>query len=283
MRIGILGTTGVLGRQVVPRLVERGHAVRALVRQEAEVARLCRLGVEAVTGDILDPASLTRGLDGCEAALHLATAIPRAGTPNPDWSLNDRIRRDGTRNLLDACRTLGIERYVQQSIAHLVADGGSSLLDESAPIRPSPRTASAADMEDIVKNSGLRWTILRGGAFYGPHTGRDEAWRNEARSGRLRLPAGGDGYISLSHVTDMADAVVLATEIAPDRALLAVVDDQPVTYAELFRYLAHLEGGPDPQPDGPPTPWPSFRVSNARARQVLGWGPRLRTYRSGFA
>lgn len=283
MRIGILGTTGVLGRQVVPRLVERGHAVRALVRQEAEVARLRRLGVEAVMGDILDPGSLTSGLDGCEAALHLATAIPRAGTPNPDWSLNDRIRRDGTRNLLDTCRKLGIERYVQQSIAHLVADGSSSLLDENAPIHPSPRTASAADMEDIVKNSGLRWTILRGGAFYGPGTGRDEAWRGDARSGELRLPADGDGYISLSHVTDMADAVVLATEIAPDRALLAVVDDEPVTYAELFRYLARLEGGPDPRPGGPPTPWPSFRVSNARARQVLGWRPRLRTYRSGFA
>lgn len=282
MRIGILGATGVLGRQVVPRLLERGHVVRAVIRHEGEVARLRRLGIEAVTGDILHPASLASGLDGCDAALHLATAIPRTGTSNPDWSLNDRIRREGTRNLLDACRELGIERYVQQSIAHLVADGGPGVLDESAPVRPSPRTASAADMEDMVATSGLRWTILRGGAFYGPHTGRDEAWRNEARSGGLRLPADGAGYISLAHVTDMADAVVLATEIAPDRALLAVVDDEPVTYAELFRHLAHLEGGPDPQPGGPPTLWPSFRVSNARARQVLGWQPRLRTYRSGF-
>lgn len=283
MRIGILGATGALGRQVVPRLIERGHLVRALVRQESDVARLRRIGIEAVLGDILDPGSLASGLHGCEAALHLATAIPRAGTPNPDWSRNDRIRRHGTRNLLDACRKLGIERYVQQSIAHLVADGSSNLLDEGAPIQPAPRTASAADMEEMVRNSGLRWTILRGGAFYGPHTGRDEAWRNDARCGRLRLPADGAGYISLAHVTDMADAVVLAAEIAPDHSLLAIVDDRPVTYTELFHHLAHVEGGPDPQPGGPPTPWPSFRVSNARAREALGWQPRLRTYRSGFA
>jgi 2-alkyl-3-oxoalkanoate reductase len=282
MRVAIVGATGVLGKQVVPRLIERGHAVRAIVRHESQVARLRRLGVDAVPGDILDPGSLSRGLVGCDAALHLATAIPRVGTPNPDWSLNDRIRRQGTRNLVGACRELGVERYIQQSIAHLVADGSSNVLDETSPIRTTPTSASAAEMEELVRNSGLRWTILRGGAFYGPHTGRDEMWRNDARSGRLRLPGDGRGYISLSHVADVADAVVLATEIAPNCSVLAIVDDQPVTYAELFAYLAHLEGGPDPQPGGAPTPWPSCRVSNARAKTVLGWQPRLRTYRSGF-
>lgn len=282
MRVAIVGATGALGKQVIPRLIERGHRVRAIVRQEPQVTRLRQLGVDAVPGDILDPDSLSRGLDGCDAALHLATSIPRGGTPNPDWSLNDRIRREGTRNLLDACRHLGIERYIQQGIAHLVADGSSNMLDETAPIRPTPRTASAADMEEMVRTSGLRWTILRGGAFYGPHTGRDEAWRNDARSGQLRLPADGSGYISLTHVTDMAEAVVLATEITPKHSVLAIVDDQPVTYTELFAYLAHLEGGPDPQPGGPPTPWPSCRINNIRARTTLDWHPRLRTYRSGF-
>lgn len=282
MRVGVVGATGALGKQVLPRLIERGHEVRAIIRHEPEVTRLRRLGLDAVRGDILDRDSLSTGLKACDAALHLATAIPRAGTPEPDWSRNDRIRREGSRNLLETCRSLGIERYVQQSIAHLVADGSSNLLDESAPVRPSPRTASAADMEEMVRNSGLRWTILRGGAFYGPHTGRDEAWRGDARSGRLSLPADSAAYLSLIHVADMAEAVVLAAEIAPDRALLAIVDDQPVTYSELFRYLARLEEGPEPQPGESAPIWPSCRVSNARAREVLGWRPRLRTYRSGF-
>lgn len=117
MRVGIVGATGVLGRQVVPRLVERGHVVRSIVRRESDMTRLPGLGIDAIVGDILQPDSLSKGLKGCDSVLHLATAIPRAGTPNPDWSLNDRVRRDGTANLVGACRKLGIERYVQQSIA----------------------------------------------------------------------------------------------------------------------------------------------------------------------
>jgi len=282
MRVGIVGATGVLGRQVVPRLVEHGHVVRAVVRRETEMKRLLGLGIDAVIGDILQPGGLLKELEGCESILHLATAIPHRGAANPDWSLNDRIRREGTAHLVAACQELGIERYVQQSIAHLVADGSADLLDENASVHRSPVTASAVDMEEIVRNSGLRWTILRGGAFYGLYTGRDEVWRNEARSGQLRLPGDGAGYISLANVTDVADAVVLAVETAPASAVLTIADDQPVTYAELFAYIARIEGGPDPPPGGPPTPWPSFRVSNARARKVLGWRPRLRTYRSGF-
>jgi nucleoside-diphosphate-sugar epimerase len=283
MRIAILGATGVLGRQVVPRLVERGHAVVAVARDEAKAARLRRLDVETVIGDILDAASLPPALQGCDAALHLATAVPRPGMPR-DFSLNDRIRREGTANLIAACRAAGVERYVQQSIAHLVAAGTAELLDEDAPLHPTPATASAAEMEAFVRQSGLRWTILRGGAFYGPGTGRDEQWRAMARDGQLAFPGDGAGYTSLIHVTDMADATVLAAEQTPAGATLAIVDDLPVTYVELFRYIAAVEGGPEPQPAGPPPPvWPAFRVSNARARAALGWWPRLSSYRSGFA
>lgn len=53
MQAFVVGATGVLGRQVIPRLIERGHRVRALVRHAEEIERLRRLGVEAVLGDIL--------------------------------------------------------------------------------------------------------------------------------------------------------------------------------------------------------------------------------------
>src|SRR5579885_2934342 len=101
MRILVVGATGVLGRNVLPRLLERGHRVRAVARRVEQVEMLQRLGVEARLGDILDASSLLSAAKGCDAALHLATAIPRPGQPG-DWSLNDRIRREGTRNLLAA-------------------------------------------------------------------------------------------------------------------------------------------------------------------------------------
>jgi len=280
MRVAVIGATGVLGRQVMPRLIERGHQVRAIVRDAAKQAALARLGIDAVPGDILDAASLAPALAGCTAALHLATSVPRTGMKR-DFSLNDRIRREGTANLLAACHQAGVTRYVQQSIAHLVG-AGATLLDETAPLHPAQATSSAADMEAMVRRSDLRWTILRGGAFYGPGTGRDEDWRSLARDGRLVMPEDGSGWLSLIHVVDMAEAVVLATERDLHNSLLAIVDDLPVTYRDLFKHLAALEGGPEPATGGAPAPLPSFRVSNARARAALGWRPFYASYRSGY-
>lgn len=98
----MIGATGALGRHVVPRLVERGHQVRAIVRKPGQVEWFQRMGVKSVQGDILEADTLLPAILPCEAALHIATAIPKPGGAG-DWSLNDRIRREGTRNFLAAC------------------------------------------------------------------------------------------------------------------------------------------------------------------------------------
>ena len=106
MRIAVLGATGVIGRHVVPRLREHGHEVRAQSRGEADAEALRRVGIETVQGDIFDLESLRHAVKGCSAALHLRTAVPRPGQA-PSWVVNDRIRREGTANLLEACRDAG--------------------------------------------------------------------------------------------------------------------------------------------------------------------------------
>ena len=118
MKIFVVGSTGVLGRHVVPRLLERGHEVRTVARKQEQVKQLQRIGVGAAVGDILDAQSLKRSAAGCEVALHLATAIPKPGAAQ-DWAPNDRVRREGTQNLLVACHHAGIRRYVQQSTCFL--------------------------------------------------------------------------------------------------------------------------------------------------------------------
>lgn len=136
-------------------------------------------------------------------------------------------------------------------------------------------------MERLVADSG-RWTILRDGALYGPHTGRDEMWRSQARAGELEMSGDGSDYILLVHVADLAHAFVLAAEQTQASAILSVVDDAPTTYREILTYIARLEGGPDPK-RGANTPLPSFRISNARAQTLLGWRPGFQSYRSGVA
>jgi len=280
MRVLVLGGTGVLGRNVIPRLLERGHQVRALVRGAAQAAALGRVGVEAVPGDILNPACLPSAAEGCPAVLHLATAVPRRGGPQ-DWSINDRIRVDGTRNLLRAAVAAGVRRYVQQSITFLYGDRGGRMADEDAPLQVPERLRSAAEMEAMVREAPLEWCILRGGAFYGPGTGRDEEWRQNARDGTLRLPGSGGALVSLIHAVDMARAVIAAVEAAPAGAVYNVVDDAPVDHRTLYGYIAARAGGPEPLPGGPEVS--SLGCSNARLRTELGWMPAYPSYRSGLS
>ncbi|MCL4801576.1 MAG: NAD(P)-dependent oxidoreductase [Burkholderiales bacterium] len=278
MRIAVLGATGVLGRRVLPALAGRGHEVVAVARDPRRVdARDGR--IRAVPGDILDPAALAAPLAGCDAVLHLATAIP---PPGGDWTMNDRVRREGTRNLLAAAAAAHVRRYVQQSVAMLLAGPRERVADEDAPLAPAPNLVSAVEMETLVRATPLDWVILRGGLFYGPGTGRWQAWNAAARERLAALPGDGGDSVSLVHVDDMATAVVLAAESRLARVVLNVVDDAPVTYAELFGHLARRHGAPPPAPGGPPG-LASFRVSNARARQSLGWSPRYADYRSGSA
>jgi 2-alkyl-3-oxoalkanoate reductase len=280
MQILVLGASGVLGRQVVPRLVERGHAVRAIVRRAEQARALQVTGAEPVLGDILDQESLHAAARNCDAILHLATAIPRTG--DGDWSRNDRIRREGTDNLLAAAAANGVGRYVQQSIAMLYGDTGRSVVDESAPLQPTARIQSAADMEKMVRRARLDWCILRGGMFYGAGAGLEEEWRHAAQQGELVLPGDGSDLISLVHVVDMARAVLVAVEYASSGSVYNVVDDEPARYADLFAYVAAQLGVAAPQPGGPRLRF-SFGCSNARIKRELGWQPAYPSYRSGLA
>src|SRR5690348_10215764 len=124
MKVFIAGATGVLGRSLIPLLLQQGHTVRALVRSIEKAPR--EAGVELSHGDLLSEE--TRGrlptlMSGCQAALHIATAIPKDfGAPGA-WDTNTRLRVEGTRSLLDASLAAGVERYIQQSITLAYEDG----------------------------------------------------------------------------------------------------------------------------------------------------------------
>jgi 2-alkyl-3-oxoalkanoate reductase len=281
LKVVVIGATGVLGRPLIPRLVERGLQVRAIVRNPGQLEWFQRLGIEAVLGDILDANSLAPATAGCDVAVHIATAVPKAGGIQ-DWKMNDLIRREGTRNFAAACQANAVNKYVQQSIALLYGENGTTQVDEGTAIQPGPITESAADMEAIVQNSSLDWCILRGGIFYGTSTGREDGWRQAALTGNLQVPGDGTALISLVHVVDMARAIVLAVERAAARSIFNVVDDQPVNFHSLFDYIAAQVNGPEPRTGGEAF-LPSLGCSNRRIKQELAWEALYPTYRSGLA
>jgi len=281
MKIAVIGATGVLGRHLIPRLVERGHDVRGSARGAAGEAHVGGLGATPMRADILDRASLDPVVAGCDAALHIATAIPAArGTG--DWEINDRIRREGTANLLAACAQAGVQRYLQQGIAMTLTAGDDRPQTEEDETVGAGRLASSVDAEAQVRASDLDWRILRGGSFYGPGTGHGAEWLEAARKPGYAMPGDGSGFVSLIHIADMAEAVAAAIETERSRTIWNAVDDEPARMRDLATYVARLAGGPAPATGGS-THLASFRVSNAKLKAELGWRPRYASYRSGLA
>lgn len=116
MRVAVIGASGVLGRNLVARLIEAGYEVRACVRSPGAAPPWP--GVEEGRADILDAASLQCALPGRAAVVNVGSSIPRPDRAGGDWSLYDRIRREGVSNLMGACSAAGAT-LVQQSIAML--------------------------------------------------------------------------------------------------------------------------------------------------------------------
>jgi len=279
MNIAVIGATGMLGRNVVPRLLAQGHNVRAIVRRPEAAARFAAIGAETAIADIFDTGALTAALAGCDAAANLATAVPRPGEPS-QWDENTKVRVDGTRSFVAAAAAAGVTRALHQSIAMINKSDDGAWVDETSPYYATPHTASAVELESIARDSDLDWRIVRGALFYGPATGHDDFRRSQARAGQLQVPGDGEGYLSLIHISDMASAVVAAIEAPAEQEIYMVSDDEPLTYNAFFGYLCTLEGAGAPQAGGDLF-LPSFRARNAKLR-ALGWVPHFPTYRCGI-
>jgi nucleoside-diphosphate-sugar epimerase len=283
--IAVLGANGVYARWLIPRLSLEGYRVRALVRrpEAASVAVAC--GADVRVADIFDEASLRAGLEGVDAGINLATTLP-GPSGRGDFDANDRLRREGTPIWVKACEGAGVKRVIQQSIAMVNAAGDALANEDTEFIRGEETAASRAidaalAMENAVRESDLDWIILRGGLFYGPGTGFDDEWFSRAQAGKLRLPGDGSDYVSLLHIADMAGATLAALARWPSRQALIVADDEPTPWCEVFGYIAKLAGAPPPAAGGRQG-FPSFRVSNRRAREVLSWAPFYTNYRVGL-
>jgi nucleoside-diphosphate-sugar epimerase len=279
MNVAVLGASGVVGRHLLPRLVEAGHRVRAGVRHRGRATAID--GVEQVEADILEPATLSNLVTGCSALVNVASSIPRADGSGGNWATYDSIRRDGTKNVVRVCEAARI-RLVAQSIAMLHCTTQSSPQDETSPRQGTGPRAAAMDLERLISDWNGDYRVVRGGALYGPATTTDEDWFARYERGELQAPGDGSDFISPIHVADLAAAFQTVLERAPGRSAWIAADDEPMRYSELFNVVAALCGQKRGAPTvGAPTALPGFRVSNAALRG-LGWAPRYASVRSGL-
>jgi 2-alkyl-3-oxoalkanoate reductase len=308
MRIFVAGATGVLGRRLVPLLVEGGHQVTAMTRTAGKAAGLRAAGADPVVADALDRDAVLRAVLAArpEVVVHQLTAL--AGTTSfrkfdREFALTNRLRTEGTDHLLEAARAAGAGRFVAQSFAGWpFARFGGPVKTEDDPLDPDPpaqlrRTLDAIRHLEaaVCGTKGIEGVVLRYGGFYGPGTsaGGGGYMLEDLRRRRFPIVGDGAGVWSFIHIDDAATATVAAIERGAP-GVYQIVDDDPAPVSEWLPALAAAIGAPPPRRV---PAWVARLVagehavvlmteargaSNAKARRELGWRPAYRSWRQGF-
>ena len=297
MRVLLAGATGAIGRPLIRGLKQNGHSVFCLVRSAESTRILAEMGVEALTGDALDAASVRAAIAQVrpDAVINELTSLPRHYTQaemKAAAERDSRVRKEGNVNLLAGMRESGVRRYVLQSSGFWYAPG-PGLADESSPLAvdASPGVAAGArtyvELESTAfRASEIDCVAMRYGFFYGPGTWYTNAGDMGEQVRRQQVPiiGAGQGVWSFVHIDDAASATVSALECAPGAC--NIVDDYPSQQCVWLPAFARACGAQEPfqisEPEALATSgadgvYYATRLrgaSNTKARNELNFRPR---------
>ena len=308
MKVFVAGGSGAMGRRLVPQLVAGGYEVVAKTRVEGKASWLRRVGAQPVVADALDRAAVAGAVEASkpEVVIHQLTALTGVHSYknfDKEFALTNRLRTEGTDNLLEAARAAGVRRIVAQSYGNWNYERtGSALKTEQDPFDPAPPAnqkqslAAIGYVENAVVNAGgIEGIALRYGNFYGPGTGFavDGNLVGQIRKRRFPVVGDGSGVWSFVHMDDAAAAAIAAIgHGAP--GVYNVADDEPLPVSVWLPLLAEAVGA------RPPMHVPVWLgrlaagevgvsmmtrirgTSNAKAKAELGWAPQYPTCREGF-
>jgi uncharacterized protein YbjT (DUF2867 family) len=235
-RVLVTGASGFVGSHTLPVLIERGHDIVALVRSDLAVrtmldrlAPAARARVEPRTGDVTNPATLPGALDGADLVLHLV-AIPRDRDGGTSLS---RVNTEGTQNVVDAMKRVGPGRLLHQSALGVVDD-------------PSLHYASSkAQAEQLVRDSGLDWTITKPSLLWGERDGFFNILAGLARLSPGVMPIAGSGTARFQPLAVDELARVLADIIERPETIGQVYElggPRYLTYREIVAEVLHGMG-----------------------------------------
>ncbi len=307
MKVFVAGASGAIGRPLIAQLIAAGHEVTGMTRRAERAEEIRDAGADCVVCDVFEPAALADAVAAAapEVVVHELTSLPPELDPRKKgiYDANNRIRIEGTRNLISAAQAAGAGRFVAQSISFIYLPVGGWVKGEEDPvIEGAPGEFGAGvdatmDLErQVAEAEGLDGLVLRYGFFYGPGTSYAADGHQASEVGRRRFPIVGEGdaVFSFVHVDDAASATVAACERGAP-GVYNVSDDEPAPLREWLPVYAEALG------TKPPRRLPAWLVrliagketvafattlrgaSNAKAKRELGWQPRYASWRQGFS
>jgi nucleoside-diphosphate-sugar epimerase len=258
-------------------LVEAGYEVYGTTRNPKKTAEIQKVGAHPVLVDVFDQNSLTAAVAKAspDLIIHQLTDLSAA-----DFAGTDRLRIEGTRNLVDAAKAAGVRRLIAQSLAIVYATRAepATELDPLADGTPAVRDtvlgvrSLEAAVAELSEGISLRYGLL-----YGPGTWYSKIgpFADAVRKGERPASSGVSSFL---HVKDAARAALLAIDWPA--GVVNIVDDEPTAGTEWLPQFAAAIGAPPP-PIGEHGGHEQG-VSNRKARRELGWQPLHPSWREGF-
>lgn len=248
MSILVTGGTGLLGNNILRKLVEQNTRPIALARKTSDPRPLAGLPIERVEGDVTNLESLKRAAKDATGIIHCA------GYVEIGWSrmdLHEAINVEGARNVASVALKLGIPMTHVSSINALGVSHGLNEVDEESAdpgIVPCAYAVTKRRGEEVVLElveRGLRASIVNPGVMFGPWDWRPSSGRMLLAVGTGFAPVAPRGSCSVCDVRDVADGVLAAFERGePGRRYILAGEN--VSYLEAWRRMAKVVGAHGP-------------------------------------
>lgn len=269
--VQILGTgvTGLLGRYLIPSLLERGHSVRALVLPGEDTTWLEQRGVAIHRGDVREPDSLIAPMRGVDTVFHLA-GMMGVWRGRADYRA---VNVAGTENVARAAMAAGARRFVHVSSWTVYGMALGMPVREDRRLTPfaEPYATTKAEGDQLVQRlvdrEHLPAVIIRPGTFFGPgdrlHFAR---MADRLSSGNGIIIGSGRNALPFVYVTDVVQGLLLASERENAVGqIYNITNDQPLTQREFLRFIARVVGAPAPRVHVPYRPLYALAIAVERA------------------
>ena len=228
MQVFVTGSTGFVGNHVLHELVEKGHQVRALVRPGSEHKLKRPDEVETIPGTVEEVADLTQGMQGCDAVIHLVGII--RAFPSKDITF-ERMHTEATANVIEAAKEAEVPQLLHMSALGAREDG------------PTPYLTTKFAAEELVRQSGLNYTIFRPSLIFGRGGEAIEMFGGMVK--KYVVPIIGDGQYRFQPVSVTTIAQGFEKALDPETAKEQTLDvggPDNVTFDEIMDTLAQVMG-----------------------------------------